>query len=61
MILYTVQVTDYAHFTVISTQIQAKDPDDAFWLLGCEFDASGYNMDNIRMKIQNEQKLLPGV
>jgi hypothetical protein len=61
MILYTVQITNYDFFSVTSTIVKAKDPDDAFWLLSCELDASGFDTDLIRMRIINEQKLLPSV
>ena len=61
MKLYTVQITDYSFFSVISTQVQAKDPDDAMWLLHCEFSALGHDMDKVRMRIQDEQELLPSV
>ena len=60
MKLYTVEIIDSN--ILISTQVKAENPDEAFWLLYVEFQALGqYNMDTIRMRILHEQELLPSI
>lgn len=60
MKIYTVEIVDWNFW--ITTTVQAENPDEAFWLLYVEFEATGeYDMNTIRMRISNEQELLPSV
>ena len=60
MKLYTVEIRSY--FSLITTMVKAKNPDEALWLLFVEFEALGqYDMNDIRMRIINEQAILPSV
>ena len=46
---------------ITTTLVKAENPDDAMWLLSCEFRALGYDMYSVKMRITNEQELLPSV
>ena len=60
MKLYTVDIVHYRVW--MTTQVKAENPDEAFWLLYVEFEAlNQYDMNDIRMRIINEQAILPSV